>query len=243
MNWRRELALLVLLASIWGGLSFGHLAWGGQPLSRAVQRGLYGLLGGRAASGPAERPADPSRDVLRQENERLHELLALRSRLPGVSAAAAVLRREPDTWWSELLIEFSPPSEGLPKGTAVVLTPQGLIGTVEADQVRRLQGDSGRPICQATVRLLSSADTQLSVAVGSAQAPFLLEGKGAAEFALRPVTSEAEKQALPGDAVLTSGLGRLYSKGLQVGVVGKNSRRATFSTLAATPAEVVLWWR
>ncbi len=241
MNWRRELWLVLGLCALWGGLSYAHLLWGGRPLARQAQHALYGLLGGRAGKLPASRP-DPMRETLAGENQRLHALLALRSRMPGTATAAAVTRREPDTWWSELTLEFSPPKGGLPQGTAMVLTPQGLIGTVEPEAIRSLRSGQGI-YCQATVRLLSSAETQLSVVVGDSRAPFLLEGKGGAEFTLRPVTSEAEKGVQTGDVVLTSGLGQLYSAGLQVALVGKNPRRADFSSLNASPAEVLLWWR
>ena len=191
---------------------------------------------------PSDQP-DPLLNVLGEENERLHELLALRSRLPGVAQAAKVVRREPDTWWTQLEVEFAAPPADLPAtGTAIVLTPQGLIGTLESDELLVIK-EQGQTFCRGTVALLSSQETQLSVVVGEQQAPFLLEGKGGLDFALRPVVSGAEKAIATGDSVLTSGLGQLYSKGLQVGIVGKDSQRATFTACASTPDEVLLWWR
>lgn len=181
--------------------------------------------------------------VLGEENERLHQLLALRGRLPGVVQAARVVRREPDTWWETMEIELALSAQGPPPpGTAVVLTAQGLIGRLEGKSLVLVeQGPDS--YYRGTIHLLSSSETQLSVVVGEEESPFLLEGRGGADFGLRPVTSGAEKTVGPGDAVQTSGLGHLYSKGLQVAVVGGDPHWAVFSSCATTPAEVVLWWR
>jgi cell shape-determining protein MreC len=243
VKWRSELLTTLALLVLLGAISFAHLAWNGQPLLRLLHHNFYVLLGGRvAAVAPSDQP-DPLLTVLGEENERLHQLLALRSRLPGVAQAAKVVRREPDTWWTQLEVEFVANPADLPAtGTAIVLTPQGLIGTLESDQLVVIKGQA-QAFYRGTVALLSSPETQLSVVVGEEEAPFLLEGKGGLDFALRPVVSGAENAIAAGDSVLTSGLGQLYSKGLQVGTVGKDSQRATFSTCASTPDEVLLWWR
>jgi cell shape-determining protein MreC len=236
------MALLILLGVL-SAVSFSHLAWDGRPLPALLQRNFYVLLGGRLADPLSSQQPDPLAEALGQENKRLHELLALRSRLPGVTQAATVVRREPETWWNVLEVEFALAVSGPPpQATAIVLTPQGLIGTLETRSLIVVT-ENGQSFCRGTVNLLSSPETQLSVVVGEQQAPFLLEGRGGADFALRPVTSVAEKSVVSGDPVQTSGLGQLYSKGLLVGVVSKDSRWAKFSTCAATPSEVLLWWR
>lgn len=241
MSWKSELGQGLGMLALLALLSFGHLVWGGEPLPVLLQRNLYVLAGGRFARQAPPAPPDPLISVLGAENERLNELLALRSRLPGTAYAAVVVRREPETWWRELEVEFAiagPP----PQGTAIVLTPQGLIGTLDDDALVVVQ-EAGQTFCRGTIRLLSSPETQLSVVVGEGEADFLLEGRGGAEFALRPVTSGAAKAIAPGDAVQTSGLGKLYSKGLQVAQVSRDARLAFFSSLASTPPEVLLWWR
>jgi cell shape-determining protein MreC len=229
--------MLALLALV----SFGHLAWGGAPLPTLLQRNLYLLAGGRFFQKAPAAPPDPLIAMLGTENERLHELLALRSRLPGKANAAVVARREPETWWSELVVEFAVTGPA-PTGTAIVLTPQGLIGTLESDALVVVR-EAGQTFCRGTVRLLSSQETQLSVVVGEGESAFLLEGRGGSELALRPLTSGAEKAISPGDPVQTSGLGKLYSKGLQVAQVARDPHLAMFTSLASTPPEVLLWWR
>lgn len=243
MSWRTEILSALALLGVLAIASFAHLAWGGQPLATLLHRNLYVLVGGRLAVAPdsAAQP-DPRVRLLGDENRRLHELLALRSRLPGVAHAAVVARREPDTWWSELEVEFAIPSAPPPPGTAMVLTPHGLVGTLDSDALVMVE-EAGRSFYRGKVSLLSSPQTQLSVVVGEGESPFLLEARGGASFALRPVTSGAGKAVAPGDPVQTSGLGKLYSKGLQVAQVDKDTRWAVFSTLQATPSEVLLWWR
>ena len=243
MKWRNELISVFGILVVLAVLSFGHRAWGGVPLASVLQHQLFSLLGGSMAAQSSSRGPDPLVAVLGQENERLHQQLALRARLPGVVQFAQVVRREPETWWTSVEVELALSTQGPPPShTAVVLTPQGLIGTLEGkDLVMVEQGPQS--YYRGTVHLLSSPETQLSVTVGQNEAPFLLEGRGGPEFAMRPVTSGAEKTVEPGDAVQTSGLGRLYSKGLQVAVVGGDLRWAGFSSCASTPAEVVLWWR
>jgi hypothetical protein len=240
VSWRRELLGGLLFLGLLALLSFAHLAWGGRPLARLLQSELYALLGGRLSSGSLP-SADPLVAVLARENARLNELLALRARLPGATQAALVTRREPETWWTSMEVEFAisgPP----PKGTAVVLSAQGLLGTLESQAIV-VSEEGGQAFCRGTVALLSSPKSQLSVVVGESQSPFLLEGRGGASFALRPVTSGAARAISSGEAVQTSGLGKLYSKGLQVAQVDRDTRWATFSALAGTPSEVLLWWR
>lgn len=231
------LGLLLLLTAV----SFGHLAVGGQPFPTLLRNNLYVLLGGRHLAERESPQQDPLVAVLSQENQRLHEQLSLRARLPGEARVAQVVRREPETWWGSLEVEFagSPPS---PRGTAVVLTSQGLIGSLDGSAVT-IVGEGDRSFCRGTVVLLSSPESQLSVVVGETQAPFLLQGRGGDLFTLKPVTSGAERAIAAGDSVLTSGLGQLYSQGLKVGLVTRDGKGATFSPCAFTPSEVVLWWR
>jgi hypothetical protein len=238
MSYRTELMASLGVLAVLGVVSFGHLLWGGTPAARLWHDKLYTVLGGRIE---AQQPGPARENVtaaLQSENQRLHQLLGLKARLPGFTQAARVVRREPDTWWEALELEFAQPTQPLPQGVALVLSSQGLIGTLDtADLTHKDEVYRGRAI------LLSSSRTQLSVIVGEREAPFLLQGRGGAELALRPVTSGAEKGVSMGDSVLTSGLGQLYSRGLLIGHVGREPGVAIFSACASSPPEVVLWWR
>lgn len=245
MKWKGELVTFVLMAAVLCAVSFSHLAWGGRSLPKSVQQNVYVLLGGRISASQPARGQDPVTGVLLEENRRLHELLALRARLEGRVVSADVTRREPETWWSELEVEFELPESPSPwwkEKAAVVLTSRGAIGRLEGETVSLSRTARGQSLARGTVTLLSSPQTQLSVVVGEKATPFLLEGKGTGELALRPVVSGAESLIGAGDPVVTAGLGQLYSQGLQVGLV-KDAKWATFTSCASTPAEVLLWWR
>ena len=236
------LVVALLLATV----SFDHVVTGGQAWPRRISQGFYLLLGGRwlpTSENQQGRVADPLRAAVERENERLSSLLALDGRLTGERRAARVVRREPDRWWSELEIEFPILGPAPPRGTALVLTPQGLIGTLESE--RFVLGEvQGVRVARGTVSLLSGAGHQLSVMVGPDEQPFLLEGRGGPGLALRPVSGAAEKSVMMGDPVVTSGLGNLYrSRGLPIAQVEEDVHWARFSALASTPSEVVLWWR
>lgn len=242
MKQKREAATTLVLLLLLLVVSFGHLVWGGQPLPQLLQRNLFTLLGGRFTPPAVGTLSDPLVATLSQENQRLHQQLSLRARLPDTAQIALVVRREPETWWSAMEVEFG---EAPPPGkeTAVVLSAQGLIGSLDASTVILRKQVGGGSAARGTVVLLSSPETQLSVVVGPSEAPFLLQGRGGNQFSLKPVTSGADKTISPGDSVVTSGLGQLYSKGLQVATVSRDGKGAVFSSCAATPSEVVLWWR
>lgn len=242
MKLRKELlgalaTLVFLLAFSWPFLGTDHDA----SILGAADRAIYILAGGRFQAPP---PAGsyPVSSLLREENASLHQLLSLRSRLSGRVLAARVTRRDPDTWWSYLTVEFLSPQAPPPKATAVVITPQGVIGSLDSADILIVQSGDER-FCRGRVRLLSSPETQLSAVVGNLESPFLLEGRGGPALSLRPVTSGAEDQIQESDGVRTSGLGDLYSKGLQVGTVDKDRHFASFTALPSTPVEVLIWWR
>ncbi len=231
------LTLLVLLVFSWPFLANSPET----SLFALADRALYSLAGGRFHTPPSARTY-PVSSSIREENASLHQLLSLRSRLSGQVVAARVTRRDPDSWWSFLTVEFDSPEANPPKETAMVLTPQGVIGSLDNADIVLVQSGDER-FFRGRVRLLSSPETQLSVVVGDRQSPFLLEGRGGPALSLRPVTSGAEDQIVESDGVRTSGLGHLYSKGLQVGTVDKDRQFATFTALPSTPAEVLIWWR
>lgn len=242
MKSNREGLRLLLVAGLLAALSFTPGPQS-QSLPKWLSHRFYLAVGGRLAPPRTPPAADPLRGVLQAENDRLHALLALSERLPGEVRSAWVARREPDRWWRDLEVEIPIAGPPPPNGVALVLTTEGLIGTLESQRLL-LSKIGGRTLARGTVTLLSAPGHQLSVVAGPGEQPFLLEGRGGANLALRPISGGAEKEVSPGDAVLTSGLGRLYrSRGLVVGEVDSDVHWARFSALASTPSEVLLWWR
>ncbi len=243
MRFGKEARQLLVVVTVLALLSLGHLPWTQQSLAQRLSDSFYLFLGGRLARVQEGAQADPVRAALLGENERLRELLSLQQRLPGEVRAAEVTRREPNLWWSELEVELPVSGSAPPVSSALVLTGDGLIGTLSADRLVLTETDSGR-VARGRVTLLSAAGQQLSVVAGPGNQPFLLEGRGGASLALRPVSGGAEKEILPGDTVLTSGLGQLYrSRGLRVAQVEEDTRHARFVALSSTPTQVLLWWR
>ena len=243
MKSARQGRQFLLAATLLAALSLLFAPGGQVRLAAWLSHHLHLAVRGRSAPPPSLLAADPLRSVLQAENDRLHALLSLRERLSGEVRAARVVRREPDLWWTELVVEMRVAGSAPPHGTALVITPEGLIGTLESRHMI-VVGEGESKLARGTVKLLSAPGHQLSVMVGPSEQPFLLEGRGDARLALRPVSGGAEKEILPGDAVVTSGLGRIYSsRGLRVAAVDSDTHWARFSALSATPAEVLLWWR
>lgn len=184
---------------------------------------------------PAGRfPVDP---VLAEENARLQGLLSLSKRLEGQTVLARVTNRAPDSWWSQMGLVLEGESE-LPSGTAMVLTAEGLLGTVSEGSFHTAQG---RTFAKAD--LLTTPGRQISVLVGIKERPYLLQGQGTEFFSLRAVTSN-QATLSPGAVVKTAGQGQQLARGLVVGQVTTSKETATLAQApAATPAEVLLWWR
>lgn len=243
MNWRRELGIgLALGILLWAVSSFLSTQWGRIATFRARQC-FYGLLGAQSdkAADPLDKHYALPLNVLIDENKRLNELLSLSDRVSSRAIGARTLARDPNTWWSQLLVEFK--LEGKPpKGIALVLTPQGAIGTLDSRTVI-LSGDESTLYCLGTVSLLSSAKTQLSVEIGESRIPFLLEGRGGPTFSLRPILNGGEARVRPGDLIYSSEPSKIFTRGLPLGRVEEDVRWGSFTSLGGTPSEVLLWWK
>lgn len=207
----------------------------GEGLSSHLSTLARQLLGARFDHSQRESRSYPISAAVKAENSRLYELLSLGKRLDGVTAVALVSRRDPDSWWARMTVEFASPQR--PQTTAMVLTPGGVIGSLDPQSIVELEPD----VYSARVELLTAPTAQLSVLAGERELPFLLEGRGSSQFKLRAVTSETAPQ--DGGTVKTAGLGEVFARGLVVGQLNPKSGGATATPLAHTPSEVLLWWR
>lgn len=243
MSWRRELSIgLALVVLLWAISSFLSTEWGRRTTFKARQcfYGLLGAQGDEAADRLVQGYTLPL-NVLIDENKRLNELLSLSHRVSARAIGARTLVREPNTWWSQLLVEFK--LEGKPpKGIALVLTPQGAIGTLDSRTVI-LSGDESARYCFGTVSLLSSAKTQLAVEIGESRIPFLLEGRGGPTFSLRPILNGGEARVRSGDLIYSAEPSKIFARGLPLGRVEEDVRWGSFTSLDGTPSEVLLWWK
>lgn len=141
-----------------------------------------------------------------RENEWLRRMLGLELRTPFALQPAAVIGRSPGEWFGLITIDKGRRDgvrEGLP-----VIGSAGVVG--------RVYHASNRT---ARVMLIVDADSSLGGLVQRSGQPVLVQGIGMADGRLRvnPLSQEARLQ--PGDVILTSGLSRLYPRGLPIGAV------------------------
>ena len=141
---------------------------------------------------------------LEKENERLRELLKFKKEIPGKTLAARVIARDAAPWRKTLVIDKGT-THGIKKMMAVV-SAEGLVGRViEAGPL------------SSRVILLPDPQSRVSVFFQGSRDEGIAEGDGSSW--LRVTHINRESQAKVGEHVVSSGLGRVYPKGVQVGTV------------------------
>jgi rod shape-determining protein MreC len=151
------------------------------------------------------------------ESDRLRELLGLRKALPLETVAAQVVSRDGVPWFRTLTLD-----KGEKDGVSLnapVLSPTGVVGRVFA-----LGPHAAR------VQLLLDRDSGAGVLIERSRAAGVVSGQvsgsdSASEDLVMKYVEERADVAV-GDVVVTSGLDRIYPKGLVVGrvrSVGKGS--------------------
>jgi rod shape-determining protein MreC len=168
------------------------------------------------------------REHLAGEALRLQGLLDLRSSLTVEAIAAEVITRDGLPWSRTLTI-----NKGRSQGVALdcpVISSAGVVGRVIA------LGPSA-----ARVQLLQDRDSGAGVAIDRTRVSGVVSGQvGVAESAsgdllMKYVPDSADVQ--DGDLVITSGLDRIYPKGLVVGSVSRvASGRGLFKEILVTPS-------
>jgi len=161
------------------------------------------------------------------ESERLRELLALKQAIPLPTVAAEVVAREGLPWFRSVTLD-----KGTRDGVALdapVSSASGVVGRVIAVGPRA-----------ARVQLLLDRDAGVGVllersrATGVASGQVGLEDAGHSELLMKYVSVLAD--VAPGDRVLTSGLDRIYPKGLVVGRVRSvGASSGLFKEVLVTP--------
>ena len=150
------------------------------------------------------------RQLLADEATRLREVLALKQILPLETLVAEVTSRDGMPWFRTMVL-----NKGLDDGVgldAPVLSPTGVVGRVIAVGPRA-----------AKVQILLDRDAGVGVLIERTRVTGVVSGQvgfsdaGATDLAMKYVSSLAD--VAPGDVVVTSGLDRLFPKGLVVGRV------------------------
>ena len=162
------------------------------------------------------------------ESDRLRQVLALQQSLPLETIAAEVVTRDGMPWFRTLTLD-----RGREAGVgleAAVISPSGVLGRVVAVGPRA-----------AKVQLLQDRESGAGVMIERSRVSGVVSGQigfadaGANELVMKYVPGLAD--VVVGDVVVTSGMDRIYPKGLVVGqvrLVGPGS--GLFKEILVTPA-------
>lgn len=142
----------------------------------------------------------------RLQSQRLTELLGLRD-VYGLSSTAARVIGVPSSGWDRTITIDKGSSDGVTSNMPV-LTASGVIG-----QTITAEPDS------SVVRLLTSENSGVSALIQSSRAQGIL--RGSADGTLHLDYIPVDTEVVPGDVIMTSGLGGVYPKGLVIGEVVK----------------------
>lgn len=199
-------------------------AWHGYVDLRGVREENARL---REQVGQLEMLLQRKQDAVR-EGERLHALLALRETLPLETVSAHVISRDGSPWFSTLTVD-----RGFRDGVrlnAPVLSSTGVVGRVT---------DLGP--AAARVQVVLDANSGIGAVIERTRVAGVVSGQvrsaeaGRFDLRLKYVPSLAD--AAVGDLVVTSGLDRIFPRGLVIGrvsAVGPGS--GLFKEIALTPA-------
>lgn len=158
-------------------------------------------------------------ESLRQEIERLENLLQLPSRPEFQYEVARVVERDFNAWWQRVIIRKGR-DYGIPIGAPVVFVG-GVVG-----RVREVHAYT------SVVDLISSSHLRLAVVIEGDNRPLSFRGAGAQSFAQPTGIAEfipvdiqiSDTQNLP--TLMTSGMGGVYPAGLRVGEIERLRRGA-----------------
>lgn len=142
-------------------------------------------------------------EEVRLANQRLRKLLAFRDEIKLTALPAQVVAVDASSWFRTVVIDKGS-EDGLREGLPVVVA-EGVVGrTLEVAPY------------QSRVLLLTDASSAVAVLIQSSRSRGVCRGNGQGltlEYAL------SREQVSPGDAVITSGTGGIFPKGLPVGRV------------------------
>jgi rod shape-determining protein MreC len=147
---------------------------------------------------------------LRLANERLRHLLQFREKNSPSMVGAEVIGQDPSSWFKSVTIDKGE-RDGVKQGMAVV-SPTGVIGQILKTAPH-----------YATVLLITDYNSAVDCIVQRTRAKAMVEGKGENRCQLKYLLRTEEVAV--GDAVITSGLGGKFPKGLMVGEIKKVDKK------------------
>jgi rod shape-determining protein MreC len=149
-------------------------------------------------------------EEMRLANERLRRLLQFREKNSPSTVGAEVIGQDPSSWFKSVTIDKGE-RDGVKLGMAVI-SPTGVIGRILKTAPR-----------YATVLLITDYNSAVDSVVQRTRAKAIVEGKGENRCQLKYLLRTEEVAV--GDAVVTSGLGGNFPKGLMVGKIKKVDKK------------------
>ncbi len=147
---------------------------------------------------------------MRLANDRLRHLLQFREKESSSMIGAEVIGQDPSSWFKSVTIDKGE-RDGVKRGMAVV-SPTGIIGQILKTAPH-----------YATVLLITDYNSAIDSIVQGTRAKAIVEGKGENQCQLKYLLRTEEVAV--GDAVVTSGLGGNFPKGLMVGEIKKVDKK------------------
>lgn len=207
------------------------------PMEKLVDRSLYGvvyvwdnyfaLIGLHRENDQLRARVDELRMKLDKqqqevvEGQRLRALLAIQDSGIGKTVVARVIGRDPARGNETVTID-----KGLSHGVkpdSAVLTPDGIVGRV-------IHSSNFFSI----VQLIIDSQSGVGVLERATRRQAILRGTGARDLELEYIDDDNDMKE--GDVFITSGLDRIYPKGLPVGsIVSIGPRRGLFKTVQVRP--------
>ncbi|MDD5218750.1 MAG: rod shape-determining protein MreC [Candidatus Omnitrophica bacterium] len=146
-----------------------------------------------------------------RENERLKSLLAFKDTVPSKTIAARIIGWDLSPWRKTAILDKGK-LQGLKKDM-IVMVPAGLVG-----RILEVNPTTSRLI------LLVDSDARVSAVAENSQAQGVVFGDGSTKLSMKYL--DLDSGVAVGETVLTSGVGRLYPRGLGIGKIesiGKDS--------------------
>jgi rod shape-determining protein MreC len=143
-------------------------------------------------------------EELRQANERLRQLLALGQEVQRPVLAAEVVGKDPSPWFQSVLVDKGR-ANGVRAGLPVI-NPQGIVGLVVETTDH-----------YAKVMLLTDPNSAVDAIVQSSRARGIIKG-GTSGYCIFDFVLRKHNLNI-GDTVISSGMDRVFPKGLPIGQI------------------------
>ena len=155
-------------------------------------------------------------------NVRLQKLLELKESLPPPTLSAEIVGKDPSLWFRTFTINRGS-SDGVQKGMPVV-TVEGVVGQVLTSSPN-----------YSKVLLATDPNSAIDVIIQKNRSQGIIRGAGES-YDLLYILKNADVEK--GDAIVTSGMGGIFPKGLPVGAVSwvQKSKRGMFQNIRIKPA-------